>query len=67
MKNIAKGVLLTDDLQDGYNFPSHIVCTGPYIMWWELTILSIPFGGGSFTEERQECRAHGIHRKGWVI
>ena len=37
MKIIAKGVLLTADLQDGYNLPSHIVCTDlrPDIVWWD--------------------------------
>ena len=37
MKNIANGMLLTADLQDGYNFPYHIVCTDlfPDIVWWD--------------------------------
>ena len=37
MKKIAKGLLLTADQQDGYNFPSHIVCTDlrPNIMCWD--------------------------------
>ena len=36
-RDIAKGVLLPADMQDGYNFPSHIVCTDlhPDIEWWD--------------------------------
>ena len=76
MKHIAKGVLLPANLQDGYNFPSHIVCTDlcPDIVWWwddcktvvALLELTIPFnklfGGGIFEEESQVCRARGIQK-----
>ena len=36
-KNIAKGVHLRGNLQDGYNFPSHRVCTdlSTDIVWWD--------------------------------
>ena len=65
MKKIAKGALLTADLQDGYNFPSHITCTDlrPDIVWRddgkrEVTLVRVNhsfryhFGGGSLEEER---------------
>ena len=47
-REIAKGVLLSADMQDGYNFPSHIVCTDlhPDIEWWyddKRAVTLLPF------------------------
>ena len=37
MKYITKGVLLTANLQDDYNFPFHRACADlrPDIVWWD--------------------------------